>query len=129
MLDVSDRAYWLVTLAVMLTSIVLWAAHIHEVYSAIIDDFTVYYSTAIGTVNDWRAPFLHPFNFAHPYYFLISYLPIISGLSLDSNPVPIVGERVGAYQFFLLCLSIYHAMLLGVWAWLRKCFARIAWRH
>lgn len=121
-LDLSDDAYWLLAVVIVGAYLALWLTHFEYVYGWITDDRTVF-AKGMDTIRDWKAAFSY-FNALQPYFFVISYLPLRSGLSLSSVPLPWSGNLTGQFRFFLLFAVYFHAMLLLVWAWLAPQIAR-----
>ena len=99
----------------------MWLTHFQYVYGAIVDDYSIWYLKGLKTIEDWRNAFgayAPNLNFAQVYFFIISYLPLKTGISLPSYPLPMLGEQTGQFRFFLLYMVGIHAATLGVWAWI-----------
>src|SRR4051794_3726777 len=97
-LDLSQRAYWLFAAAIVVGYLLLWLTHFQYVYGAIVDDYFIWYTKGLKTLADWRNAFgayTTQMNFAQMYAFIISYLPLKSGISLPSYPLPLMGEQTG----------------------------------
>src|SRR4051812_45176289 len=93
-LDLSRGAYRLLVGGIAAAYLVLWLAHFQYVYGALVDDYFIWYTKGVLTVADWRNAFgayTTQMNFAQLYFFLISYLPLKTGLTLPSYPLPFSG--------------------------------------
>ena len=105
-----------------------WLGHFPYVYGWIMDDRTDFLK-GLDTIHDWRAAFAY-YDALQPYFYLISYVPLASGLSLPSYPLPTFGEHTGQFRFFLLTALLLHTGLLLIWAWFATRVVRsrlVAW--
>jgi hypothetical protein len=109
------HTYPLACIAVVAVYLAAWLSRFQYVYGWLQDDVPTF-TKGLLTVSDWRGAFSN-YNALQPYFYLISYLPLRSGLSLPSFPLPMFGDKTGQFRFFLLWALLLHAVLLLIWAW------------
>ena len=113
--DISRRAYWLVSLAIAATYLLIWLSSFQNVYGWLMDDRMVY-EKACKTVTDIFAPFrADDRNALHFYFYLISLLPAAIPVALPSFPLPVFEDQTGHFRLLLLYSVFLHAVLLLLW--------------
>src|SRR5579883_351959 len=115
-LEISRGVYVAASAGLILGYLTLWLTHFADVYGWVNDDYYLY-TKGLLTIQNWQQAFLYQYNALQPYFFLISYLPLKTGLSLPSYPLPLLGDQTGQFRFLLLVTVFLHAALLAVWAW------------
>ena len=101
---------------VVLAYLAIWLTHFSTVYGWVNDDYYLYVKGML-TIQNWQQAFLYQYNALQTYFFLISYLPLKTGLSLPSYPLPLLGAETGQFRFLLLYTVFLHAGLVALWAW------------
>lgn len=121
------RGYWRLSILLIGMWLVLWLAAFPYLYGWQADDWAVYVKGQ-DTIADPSAAFTNRANLMQPYFFLYTYLPIKSGLSITSHPLPIYGPNLGNFRFLVLLTILYHGVIALVWVWfvLRICADRWA---
>jgi hypothetical protein len=118
----SATIYAVACVVVVAVYLAVWLTHFQYVYGWLMDDRTVFIK-GLDTVHDWKNAFAY-YNALQPYFYVISYLPLWSGLSLPSYPLPMFGDTTGQFRFLLLWALLLHALLLLIWAWTATRFTR-----
>src|SRR3954471_13481610 len=111
----SARTYWALAVGIAALSLLLWLTHFQYVYGWVNDDRYLFVK-GLETVHDWKRAFAY-YNVLQPYFYLVAYLPLWTGFSLPSYPLPLFGAQTGQFRFLLLYTVFLHVGILVVWAW------------
>lgn len=114
--DISVAAYRLAAGAIVAGYVAVWLASLPNVYGWLHDDL-LFYAIGVETVHDWETPFLLSFNINHLFPYVTTHLPLLSGLSVPSYPLPNLGEETGRFRLVILWMVVLHTVLLATWAW------------
>jgi len=112
----SCRAYWILSLLLVVGYLAFWLINFPYVYGCLIDDWMCYVK-GLHTVEDPKAAFATGTNALQPYFFLYSYLPIWSDISVPSYELPMYGSHTGNVRFFLLYTILFHGLIALSWVW------------
>src|SRR3954466_3679027 len=115
-LDLSRTGYLAAASVIILAYLAIWLTHFSTVYGWVNDDYYLYVKGML-TIQNWQQAFLYQYNALQTYFFLISYLPLKTGLSLPSYPLPLLGAETGQFRFLLLYTVFLHGGLVALWAW------------
>jgi len=112
-MNISRKAYFAISIALILSYLALWLMNFQYVYGWDMDD-TYYFHRGLNITKDITSTF-DIWNYTHLNHLLFGTIPIILNYDIPSFPLQNLEETTGLFRGDLLFTILLHGFLLLIW--------------